>query len=83
MTLDTATNYLTEKRKFFAVYTSPYSGAFDLLDTVRIPRPCAYQSDNTTSMDYFYGQRTKSYDLKANNMNRIAQMMDAETEYVF
>lgn len=54
-TLDTATNYLTEVRKFFALYTSPYSGAFDLLDTLRIPRACADESYNMTQMDYFYG----------------------------
>ena len=31
-TFSTGTNFLTQLRKFFAVYTSPYSGAFDLLD---------------------------------------------------
>jgi hypothetical protein len=55
ITLNTAINSLTEQRKFYNVYTSPYSGAFDLLDTLRIPRPCAFESANMTQLDYFYG----------------------------
>ena len=49
----------------YAMYSSPYSGAFSLLDTVVIPRPCAYESKNLTQMDYFYGQWYESYDVKA------------------
>ena len=41
--------------RFFQTYSSPYSGAFDLLDTQYIPRPCATSSANLTQMDYFYG----------------------------
>lgn len=83
LTMDTVTNSLIEQRKFFAVYTSPYSGAFDLLDTVRIPKACASESHNMTQLDYFYGQRAKTYDLRDSNMNKVASMMDDETEYVF
>jgi hypothetical protein len=44
LTLDVNTNSLTEERKFYSTYTSPYSGAFNLLDTLRIPRACAYET---------------------------------------
>jgi len=46
---------LNKLSKQFAVYKSPYSGAFDLLDTQYIPRPCATSTVNITQMDYFYG----------------------------
>ena len=39
----------------FVVYSSPYSGAFSLLNSMYIPRPCAYVSINMTQLDYFYG----------------------------
>ena len=55
VTFDRSTSYLTEQRKYFAVYTSPYSGAFDLLDTISVPRACATNSVNMTQLDYFYG----------------------------
>jgi hypothetical protein len=29
-----------------------------------IPRPCAYVSVNMTSVDYYYGQWEKMYDMK-------------------
>jgi hypothetical protein len=50
--------------KYYAIYSSPYSGAFDLLDTMYIPRPCAHRSVNLTQMDYFYGQWAKTYDMR-------------------
>ena len=53
------------------LYTSPYSGGFDLKDTFRVPVPCAYKSYNitaknypSTAFEYFYGQRKLSYDLE-------------------
>lgn len=39
---------IQERNNFFAVYSSPYSGAFELLDTMYIPKPCAYKSVNLT-----------------------------------
>lgn len=58
-------NFFTPLNNFFAVYTSPYSGAFGLLDTMVIPRACAYQSYNMSSYTYFYGQNTNTYNLSA------------------
>lgn len=81
--MDYSTNSLTEERKFYQVYTSPYSGAFDLLDTLRIPRACAYESQNMTQLDYFYGQRQVTYDMKQNNMAKVASKMDDEVEFIF
>ena len=43
-----STQILTTVHDFFFVYSSPYSGAFDLLDTTYIPRACASQSYNMT-----------------------------------
>ena len=34
-------------------------------------------------MDYFYGQRTKTYDLSDYNYDKYIQLMDDETEFVF
>ena len=33
---------------FYTIYSSPYSGAFSLLDTMIIPKPCATTSKNLT-----------------------------------
>jgi hypothetical protein len=49
---------------YFKVYSSPYSGAFDLLDTMYIPRPCVQSAANLTQMDYFYGQKPKNYSMR-------------------
>ena len=48
----------------FLVYSSPYSGAFSLLKSMYIPKPCAHVSLNMTQMDYFYGQWEEMYDMK-------------------
>ena len=80
---DLSTQYLTEQRKVFLAYISPYSGAFDLLDTLRIPRACALDSVNMTQMDYFYGQNTKTYDMAEYNYDKYLNKMDDEVEFVF
>ena len=54
---------LSSEDNYFVPYSSRYSGGFPLLDTMRIPRPCAYQSQNLTSVSYYRGQRTYSYDI--------------------
>ncbi len=71
------------KSKYFATYSSPYSGAFDLLDTMYVPRPCAQNTVNLTQMDYFYGQRVKTYDIRKENRDKIFAKMDSEREIVF
>lgn len=74
---------ITYYSKNFAVYSSPYSGAFDLLDTMYIPRPCALRSVNLTQMDYFYGQWASSYDMRIEAKEKVLAMMDQEREFVF
>lgn len=74
--------------KYFRIYNSPYSGSFDLVDTMVIPRPCAAQSMNMTQMDYFYGQRAKSYNMRnepsyKQRAVQILAQMDREREFVF
>jgi len=82
------TSEINELQNFFKLYASPYSGAFDLLDTMFIPRPCASDYANLTQMDYFYGQKKKSYNFrdepsyKQRAVNVFAQM-DTEKEFVF
>ena len=82
------TTQIIQQANYFKVYNSPYSGAFDLLDTMYIPRPCASAYANLTQMDYFYGQRKKSYNFrdepsyKTRATNVFAQM-DMEKELVF
>ena len=81
--LTTSSSSLTFYSKYFAVYSSPYSGAFDLLETQYIPRPCATRSVNMTQMDYFYGQWSKTYDMRAENKDKVYAMMDAESEFIY
>lgn len=71
--------------KNFAVYKSPYSGAFDLLDTMYIPRPCATNSVNVTQipLTYFYGQKQNTFDLVKSGYSNILSKMSPEKEFVF
>ena len=59
------------KSSFFAAYQSPYSGAFDLLDTMYIPKPCAYKSVNLTQLNYFYGQFASTYNIQNENQGKV------------
>ena len=34
--------------QYFFAYLSRYAGAFQILDSLKIPRPCAYKSFNLT-----------------------------------
>jgi len=73
---------------YFKVYSSPYSGAFDLLDTMYIPRPCSSAYANLTQMDYFYGQYKKKYNFRnepsyKTRATTVFAQMDAEKEFVF
>ena len=53
--LSYTTSEIVSYSNYYKVYSSPYSGAFDLLDTMYIPRPCASAFANLTQLDYFYG----------------------------
>ncbi len=63
----TITSYtaITELRRTMTLYTSPYSGGFDLKDTFRMPVACAETTFNITeSITYFYGQKKQSFSLE-------------------
>lgn len=73
---------------YFKVYFSPYSGAFDLLDTMYIPRPCAQAAANLTQLDYFYGQRAKNYSMRLEpsykqRATTVLSQMTSDREFVF
>jgi len=46
---------MNKQDNYFQPYNSRYSGGFTLLDTMKIPRPCAFQSQNLTSVQYYRG----------------------------
>jgi hypothetical protein len=46
---------------YFKPYASRYSGGFALMDSMTIPRPCAYKSANLTQVDYYRGQNAQQY----------------------
>lgn len=68
----------------FLVYSSPYSGAFALLNSMYVPKPCAYVSVNMTQMDYFYGQWEEMYDMKlSEGANRYMVQMGENYKLLF
>ena len=48
-------SFMTKEDNYYSVYPSRYAGGFGLLDTIKIPRPCAYASMNLTSVEYYRG----------------------------
>lgn len=68
------------RKDYFFPYLSRYSGGFVLIDTFRIPRPCAYRSQNMTAVDYYRGQKTYTYDIyNENAANSVTLMTDDAT----
>jgi hypothetical protein len=67
----------SRKQEYFVPYASRYSGGFALLDTMKVPRPCAYKSFNLTSIEYYRGAHTYSYNLAGNNTHQyVATLMN-------
>ena len=46
----------TLMKDYFVFYASKYAGGFRLVDTMKIPRACAYQSEKLTDVKYYRGQ---------------------------
>ena len=68
------------RRNYFVAYRSKYSGAFNLRDTMKIPRPCAYKSYNLTQVTYYRGQNTYSYKISDSNQHtNVVSMMRSDT----
>jgi hypothetical protein len=67
------------KRDYFFPYLSRYSGGFVLSDTFRIPRPCAYKSENMTAVQYYRGQKTLTYNIFDRNPATPLTLMENPT----
>ena len=74
---------------YFA-YSSQYSGAFDLGDTMKYPRMCASESINMTGgnttggVQYYRGQHEKSYWIgRQSNASRAVGKMDKGVTWLF
>lgn len=64
-------------------YASRYSGGFSLLDSFKIPKPCAYKSYNMTSQDYYRGQDPLKYDISQNNAVSFVTSLMVEPELIY
>jgi len=73
------------EQRYFYPYPSRYSGGFNLLDTLKIPRACAYKSANLTEVDYYRGQNTMTYKIENENPEQafIVTLMDENSEFIF
>ena len=69
---------LKEMNNVYLGYSSRYSGAFDLLDTFKYPKMCAFRSDNLTNgVQYYRGQNEQEYVIgKESSSGGALQMMD-------
>lgn len=73
------------KQRYFYPYTSRYSGGFNLLDTLKIPRACAYKSANLTEVEYYRGQNNYSYNIPNENPDNtyVITAMSDEIDFIF
>jgi len=73
------------KQDYFLPYTSRYSGGFDLLNSMKIPRPCAYKSSNLTAVEYYRGQNEMDYSISDNNgdVAYVVTLMDENSEFIY
>jgi len=74
---------MNKEDNYFLPYQSRYSGGFALLDTMKIPRPCAFASQNLTSVQYYRGQNTKQYNLFAENSAKVASYMTGTPKIIY
>jgi len=74
----------TYLQNYFTPYISKYSGGFDLLDSMIIPKPCAARSANLTSVDYYRGQNAYQYKISVENPSgSVITQMDSKSEIVY
>lgn len=72
------------QQDYFTPYSSKYSGEFNLKDSMIIPRPCAFKSDNLTSVDYYRGQNEKQYEIAVqNSQGFVITMMDESSVLIY
>ena len=74
----------TYLQNYFTPYISKYSGGFDLLDSMIIPKPCAARSANLTSVDYYRGQNPYQYKISVENpTGSVITKMDSSSEIIY
>lgn len=75
---------MQQQQQFFYPYSSRYSGGFTLLDSFKIPRPCAFASMNLTEMEYYRGQNPLQYKIIENNAgSSVITQMDSNAELLY
>ncbi len=74
---------MEKKRDFYAAYSSPYSGAFELEGSLTIPRPCSKISVDLGQVDYFYGQNANSFSLVDSVYSEHYKSVTSNAEYYF
>ena len=57
-----------QTQDYLTAGVSRYSGGFETLDTMKIPRASAYLSLNLTHVEYYRGQNTMKYDILEENL---------------
>ena len=74
----------TYLQNYFTPYISKYSGGFDLLDSMIIPKPCAARSANLTEVSYYRGQNELQYSIsKENPTGTVITQMTDSSEIVY
>lgn len=63
-------------------WASRYSGGFSLLDTFKIPRPCAFKSYNMTEAQYYRGQNEYTYPINQAENTYVTSLMENPTLYL-
>jgi len=74
---------MNKEDNYFIPYPSRYSGGFTLLDTMKIPRPCAHASQNFTSVQYYRGQNTLQYNIYSENSAKAATYITGTPYIIF
>ena len=68
---------------YYMPYASTLATGKTLLETMKIPRPCAFSSFNMTAVQYYRGQKTLTYDVLAQNDARVASGIKGNPDLVY
>lgn len=75
---------MQQQQQYYYPYSSRYSGGFTLLDSFKIPRPCAFATQNLTEMEYYRGQNLQQYKIIDNNRGAtVVTQMDTNTQLLY
>lgn len=74
----------TRKMDYIIPYTSRYSGGFALMDTMRVPRACAYQSFKLADVEYYRGQNEQQYKISSLNTETfVVTQMSSNSDLIY